>query len=65
MKSLIIYEAGVRNPDGLYSRFIESPKQQDVDDYLRFMKDCVPSNFELVKLEKCYELKCTTPHIIK
>lgn len=65
MSDLTIYEAGARSPQGTYSKFIESPKQQDVDAYLCIMKDCIPSNFELVKLEKYYELKCTTPHVIK
>ena len=64
MNSLVIYEAGARSPSGKYSKFIESPKQQDVDDYLCIMKGCVPCNFELVKLEKTYHLVSTTPHII-
>ena len=62
MSSLIIYEAGARN-HGKYSKFIESPDEKVVDDYLLIMKDCVPGDFELVKLEKCYTLTSTTPYI--
>ena len=64
MSNLTVYEAGMRSPEGNYSKFIVSPSQKEVDDYILIMKDCTPEGFELVKLEKYYELKSTTPHLV-
>jgi hypothetical protein len=64
MDSLVIFEAGMRSPDGHYSKFTESPDRKNVEDYLETMKKCKPNDFDLVLYEKTYHCVSTTPHII-
>lgn len=63
MTDLIIYEAGVRNPEGAYSEFMVSPDRDKVLEYLEIMRDVVQDGFEIVFLKKTYSLTSTTPHI--
>jgi hypothetical protein len=64
MESLIIFEAGMRSPNGKYSKFIESPERSEVVEHLEIMKLCNPTDLELVMYEKTYHCVSTTPHII-
>jgi hypothetical protein len=64
MEALTVFEAGMRNPDGKYSKFIESPDRKEVADYIETMKSCRPIDFDLVFYEKTYHLVSTIPHII-
>ncbi len=64
MESLIVFEAGMRSEEGKYSKFMESPDRQKVEEYLEIMKKTRTDNFQLVFLEKTYHLICTTPHIV-
>jgi hypothetical protein len=64
MDDLIVFEAGMRSDTGKYSKFMESPDRQKVEDYLKIMTTTKPDGFELVLLEKHYQLVCTTPHIV-
>ena len=64
MDSLIVFEAGMRNQEGKYFEFMESPDRKKVEDYLEIMKKTKPDNFELVFLEKNYHLVSTTPHVV-
>ena len=61
---MIVYEAGVRGIDNNYCKFIESPKESDVDEYIGIMKEIVSENNEIVKLIKTYDLVSTTPYIV-
>ena len=63
MTDLIVFEAGIRNEEGKYSKFMDSPDRKKVEDYLDIMKTTKPENFELVFLEKHYSLISTTPTI--
>ena len=65
MDTLLIFEAGMRSPEGHYSKFIESPYRKKVEDYLETMKKCKPDDFVLVLYEKMYHCVSTTPHIIR
>ncbi len=60
LSDLIVFEAGMRNPLGKYSKFMESPNREEVDDYIEIMKTTKPEIFELVLLEKHYTLINTT-----
>ena len=64
MSDLTIYETGMRNPDGGYSKFMESPDEKAVDDHIDIMKDCRPEGFEIMRYKKTYRLISTIPHII-
>lgn len=64
MDTLLIFEAGMRSPEGRYSKFIESPDRKKVEDYLETMEECKPYDFDLVLYEKMYHCVSTTPHII-
>ena len=64
MQALTIYEVGMRNPNGEYSKFCDSPNKNEVDDHLEIMKKCTPHNFQLVFLEKTYHCVSTVPYII-
>jgi hypothetical protein len=68
MDTLVIFEAGMRSPEGRYSKFIESPDRKKVEnyleDYLKTMKECRPHDFDLVIYEKMYHCVSTKPHII-
>ena len=64
MQSITMYEAGMRNPRGEYSKLFESLDKSKVDDHLEIMKKCTPHNFQLVFLEKTYHCVSTVPHII-
>jgi hypothetical protein len=63
--TLLIFEAGMRSPEGRYSKFIESRDRKKVEDYLETMKKCKPHDFDLVLYEKMYHCVSTTPHIIR
>ncbi len=54
MKSLIIFEAGMRSPNGVYSKFFESPERSEVFEHLEIMKLCNPTDLELVMYKKTY-----------
>ena len=62
---LVVYEAGVINSNGKYSKFIESPEKKKVEDYIEIMKTSVLEGLTIVFLEKTYDLISTIPHTIK
>ena len=64
METLTIFEAGMRSPEGKYSKFIESPDRNKVTEYLEIMDKCKADGFELMLYEKTYHCVSTTPHII-
>lgn len=64
MESITIYEAGVRLESGKYSKFIESSKEKEVDNYIGIIGLTAPDNSEIVKYIKTYHIVSTTPYII-
>jgi hypothetical protein len=64
MSDLIIFEAGMRI-GGAYSKFMESPDREKVEEHAEIMRAAVSSeDIEIVILEKTYRLINTTPYII-
>ncbi len=64
METLVIFEAGMRSPEGHYSKFTESPDRKYVEDYMVTMNSCAPRGFELVLYEKTYHCVSTTPIVL-
>ena len=64
METLTIFEAGMRSPDGSYSKFIESPNRSEVARYLELMSECKAEGFQLVFYEKTYHCVSTTTHVV-
>lgn len=64
METLIVFEAGIRNEDGQYHKFMDSPNREEVQEYLEIMKETKPEDSTLVFMEKTYKLVCTTPYIV-
>ena len=64
MADIILYEAGMRNSDGKYVKFIQSRNQIEVDDYIDIMLTTKPEGFDVVKLEKVFRCVSTIPQII-
>ena len=62
---LIVFEVGLRNPVGKYSKFMESQDRDKVNEYIEIMRSSIDDYFEIVFLEKDYKLVSTTPLIIK
>lgn len=60
-----IYEAGLRSDNGIYSSFIQSRNEIDVDEYIDIMKKTKMENFIIVKYKKLFRCVSTTPFIIK
>ena len=64
MESLIIYEAGLRAPNGRNCKFVSSNNKQEVIDYIEIMKETKTEFFEIYFHTKTYNLVSTVPHII-
>jgi len=65
MESLIVFEAGVRSPEGKYSVFKTSPNRAEIEEYIRIIDHMVAEDFEILFSEKFYTLVTTTPTLIK
>lgn len=65
MEKLVIFEAGVSNSEGKYSKFIQSPDREKVIEYMNIMEVCVDADFEIIYLEKVFNCVSTTPKIQK
>ena len=60
-----IYEAGLRADSGHYSKFMQSKKESDVDEYIDIMRKVKTEESTIIKLVKLYRCISVTPFIIK
>lgn len=65
MSDLKTYEAGTRDQNGKYCRFIESPDEKAVEEYIKTMNIVVPDDYEIVLFENSYQLSSTVPRIVR
>lgn len=62
---MTLYEAGIRNKDGEYTKLSNFSNRDLLETYIKTLKNIDFSNSELVILKKEYQLISTTPTVIR
>ncbi len=64
-KDIVVYSAGVRNPDGKYTQFVESTDRSIVDDYIEIMKMTVGEEHSIMFYQADYRCIGVIPRIVR